>query len=408
MIKIIHGGVTAPSGFRANGVVCGIKKSKKKDLALIVSDRLCIATGTFTQNQLVASCVTYDRDRLKGGRAQAIIANSGNANCLNGTSGMANTVKMAKAAAEALGIRADHVLTGSTGVIGVPLPIKKILAAVPTLAAGLSRRGSGEAAQAILTTDRLNKEIAVEIKIGRRAVRIGAIAKGAGMIHPNMILTDQKHATMLCYITTDAAITLGALRAALGRAAMRTFNAISIDADQSTNDMAVILANGAAQNAVIREGTPEFKLFAKALEMISLSLAKLMVQDAEGATKFVEISVRNARTQEEAREAARSVASSKLVKCALFGSDPNWGRIAAAVGYSRAHVDPKKIMVKLGSEVVLRNGGRAAQSPAALHKVFRKKNIKITVDLGVGKSQATAWTCDLSTGYVRINSAYRT
>ncbi len=407
-MKWIGGGVTAPLGFRANGIFCGIKKSKRKDLALVVSDRRCLAAGMFTSNKVQAACVGFNKEQLRGGEAQAVLVNSGNANCLTGRAGYANTVRMAAAAARELGISPRSVLVGSTGVIGVPLPIKKILEGIPLLARGLSRRGGADAAHAILTTDRMPKEAAVEIRIGKKPVRIGAIAKGAGMIHPDMVPGDHRHATMLCYIATDAAIASGALRQALERAAAKSFNMITIDADQSTNDMAVLMANGAAQNRVIKEKTKELRVFCRALDAVCLVLAKLMVKDAEGATKFVEISVRNALTPEDARLAARTVASSKLVKCALFGSDPNWGRIAAAVGTSRAAVDPNRLQIRLGPKVVLKNGSRVAQSASELGRIFARKGIKISVDLGLGRHAATAWTCDLSTSYVRINSAYRT
>lgn len=405
-MKFIHGGVCAPQGFRANGLYSGIKKSKKKDLSLIVSDRLCDAVGTFTTNKVQASCVVINKEQLRDGRAQAIIANSGNANCMTGPGGFENSRSMISTAARLLGLKRNNVLVASTGVIGKPLPIKKIVGAIPELVKGLSRKNGEAAAAGILTTDRLNKEIAVEIKIGGRKVRIGAIAKGAGMIHPNMTLA--KHATMLCFVTTDAVIAPAALRDALGRAVDKTFNAITIDGDMSTNDMVVVMANGMAENRKIVEKTAESRQFAKALEAIFLQIAKLMVKDAEGATKFVEILVKNAASREDARLAARSVASSNLFKCALYGSDPNWGRIAAAVGYSGAHVDPEKMVVRLGSEIVARNGGRVNAAPAKLNRIMAQKNIKITVDLGLGHFSATYYTCDLSIGYVRINSAYRT
>ncbi len=329
-MKTLHGGVTAPLGFKASGLYCGIKKSKRKDLALIVSERPCDAAGVFTTNRVQASCVVINKESLKDSRAQAIIANSGNANCMTGKSGFENSRSMIAAVARALKLRKKDVLVASTGVIGKPLPIKKILAAVPQLVKDADRKGSESAAAGILTTDRLSKEIAVEIRIGRRRVRIGAIAKGAGMIHPQM--APPKHATMLCFVTTDAAITPAALRDALDRAVQKTFNTITIDGDMSTNDMVLVLANGMAQNRRIAEKTQEFRVFTKALEAVFLHQAKLMVRDAEGATKFVEVVVRNAQTREDARLVARSVASSNLFKCALFGSDPNWGRIAAAVG----------------------------------------------------------------------------
>lgn len=407
-MKSIHGGVTAPIGFRASGLYCGIKKSKKKDLALIYSEKICDAAGTFTTNKVQASCVVVNKDHLKNGKAQAVIANSGNANCMTGESGFENTRSMALGIARAMKLKKKDVLVASTGVIGKPLPIKKILGAIPQLVKDLDRKGSEAAAHAILTTDRMAKELAVEFHVGHRRVRVGAIAKGAGMIRPEMTLHTPKHATMLCFVTTDAVITPAALRDALDRATQKTFNTITIDGDMSTNDMVLVLANGMAQNKKIVEKTKEFRLFARALETLFLALAKQMIRDAEGATKFVEIFVKSAATRQDARLAAKSVAGSSLVKCALFGSDPNWGRIAASAGYSGAHIDPWKMVIYLGKLPVLRNGGRVKQKAADLNRVFAQKNIKITVDLGLGKFSASAYTCDLSTSYVRINSAYRT
>src|SRR3989338_5131253 len=400
-MKLIHGGITAPLGFKANGIYCGIKKSKRRDLTLIVSEKICEAAGVFTTNKVQASCVVINKERLRDSKAQAIIANSGNANCMTGESGFENSRLMAATIARALRLNKKSVLVASTGVIGKPLPIKKIVKSVPELLKGLSRKGSELAAAGILTTDRMIKEIAAEFLVGKKRVRIGAIAKGAGMIHPQM-------ATMLCFVTTDAVITTAALRDALARAVNKTFNTITIDGDMSTNDMVLVLANGMAQNKKIAEKTKEFRLFTRALEGLFSSLAKQMIRDAEGATKFVEVSVKNALNREEAKQAAMTVARSSLVKCALFGSDPNWGRIAAAVGYSGAHVDPWKLIIYLGKELVLKNGGRVKKKAVILNRVFAQKNIKITVDLGVGKYGATAYTCDFSTNYVRINSAYRT
>jgi len=417
-VKLIHGGITAPVGFKASGVFCGIKKSKKKDLALIVSERLCDAAGAFTTNKVQASCVVVNKDHLRDAKAQAIIANSGNANCMTGEGGFENTRAMASGVARILGFRRKNILVASTGVIGKPLPIKKIINAIPYLVENLDKKGSEAAAAGILTTDRLSKEIAAEFFIGKRRVRIGAIAKGAGMLHPEMAIhsgrpaakvsTGPRHATMLCFVSTDAAITTPALRDALDRAVQKTFNTITVDGDQSTNDMVLILANGMAQNKKIVEKTKEFRVFSKTLETLFLALAKQMIRDAEGATKFVEVVARNAQSREDAKLVARSVATSSLVKCALFGCDPNWGRIAAAAGYSGAHVDPWRLTIYLGKEPVLRNGGRVKKKAALLNRIFAQKNIRITVDLGLGKFSSTAYTCDFSTSYVRINSAYHT
>ncbi|HXV19095.1 MAG TPA: bifunctional glutamate N-acetyltransferase/amino-acid acetyltransferase ArgJ, partial [Candidatus Omnitrophota bacterium] len=390
-------------------------RSKKRDLSLIYSEKPCEAAGTFTTNKVQASCVVINKEHLRDGQAQAIVANSGNANCLTGESGFENSRQMAAQAARLLRLKPKNVLIASTGVIGKPLPIKKMLAAFPDLVKGLDRKGGEYAAAGILTTDRMIKQSAVEFMVGRRKVRIGAIAKGAGMIHPGMQIhhghkpaTAGRHATMLCFATTDAEITQSALRDALDRAVQKTFNSITIDGDMSTNDMVLVLANGSAQNKKIVEKTKDFRLFARALEAVFMQLAELMVKDAEGATKFVEIFVKNALNREDARTIACSVARSSLVKCALFGSDPNWGRIAAAAGYSGAHIDPWKLQVYLGRELVLRKGGRVKTSAAVLNRVFAQKKIKITVDVGLGRFSSSYYTCDLSTNYVRINSAYRT
>lgn len=416
-MKPIHGGVTAPLGFKANGVFCGIKKSKKRDLALVYSERPCQAAGVFTTNKVQASCVVINREHLRDGIAQAILVNSGNANCMTGESGFENSRTMIAAAARLLKLKKKRVLIASTGVIGKPLPIKKILAAVPDLVKGLSRKAGEFAAAGILTTDRMVKQASVEFVVGRRKVRIGAMAKGAGMIHPQMTLSGLQpakkaagfqHATMLCFVTTDAVIAPAALRGALQKTVDRTFNTITIDGDMSTNDMVILLANGMAQNKKIVEKTKEFREFCRVLEGLFSQLAKQMIKDAEGATKFVEVAVRNAQTREDAKAVAMSVARSNLVKCALFGEDPNWGRIAAAAGYAEAHVDPWKLQIHLGKELVLRNGGRVKKKAAILNRVFAQKNIKIVVDLGLGKYTASVYTCDLSTHYVRINSAYRT
>src|SRR3989338_6973295 len=334
--KKIKGGVCAPKGFTAGGMACGIKSNGKRDLALIYSETPCAATGVFTTNKVQASCVIINRKQLAGGKAQAIIANSGNANCMTGKRGFDDSNATIADVAKALHVPAGSVLVASTGVIGKPLPIEKIKKAIPALSYKLNSKGSGDAAQSIMTTDKVKKEIAVELSLGGKMVRIGAIAKGAGMIHQNI-------ATILCFGRTDAPTAPRALRAALASAVNTTFNMITIDGDMSTNDMVLVLANGRAGNKKIVEKTTNFLAFTQSLEQVFLELAQKIVRDAEGATKFAAITVKNAASPEDARIAARSVASSNLVKCALFGSDPNWGRIAAAVGYSGATVDPSKM-----------------------------------------------------------------
>ena len=424
-MKMTKGGITAPKGFTASGMSAGIKKSGKKDLVLIYSEQECEAAGLFTTNKVQASCVVINKQHLKNGKAQAIIANSGDANCMTGKKGFADSRTMASAVAKLLDLSKQDVLVASTGVIGQPLPIKKIVTAVPVLVGALKRSGSKDAALGILTTDRTVKEVATEIIIGKTKVRIGAIAKGAGMIHPQMGPPSApssakgygraqqgyggaKHATMLCFVSTDAAIAPTALRVALNTAVENSFNMITIDGDMSTNDMVLLLANGMAKNKLITKDSKEATVFGVALQSLFLTLAKLMVRDAEGATKFIELDVTGARSTKDARKVARSIASSNLVKCALFGSDPNWGRIAAAAGYSGAHVDPWKMRIYIGKELVLKNGGPTNVATAVLDAAFAKKDIQIHVDLGLGKQTAIAYTCDLSTSYVKKNSAYRT
>lgn len=410
MKEVIRGGITAPQGFKANGIFCGVKKSKKRDLMLIASDTPCVAAGVFTTNQLKAACVQFNIKQLKNGQAQAILANSGNANCLTGSAGKRHNAQMAEAAAKALGISPSLVLTASTGVIGQRLPIDRVLEGMQELAEGVrtGQQASEDAAEAILTTDLVTKEKAYKIRIGGRSVRIAAISKGSGMMHPYMTVNGQRHATMLCFVTTDAVISEGALKAALNRAVGKSFNMISVDGDQSTNDMVLVLANGRARNQMIKEKTPEFNKFLDALEDICVDMAKAMIRDAEGATKFVEIAVKNAKTSEDARTVAMSIACSNLVKTALYGCDPNWGRIAASIGYSAVGVDPQKLQIKIGSFTVLKGEQGYRENEAALARIFRKQDIRITVDLGLGKKSATVWTSDLSTQYVKINSAYRT
>ena len=406
--KFIKGGITAPQGFLANGMKAGIKKSGKKDLSLVYSDTACNLAGVFTTNKVQASCVVLNTKRVQRGKAQAIIVNSGNANCLTGKRGFGDSLTMARKAADILGLAEAHVCVASTGVIGKPLPMQKILGALPELASELSKKGGSAAAEGIMTTDHVSKEAAVEVVVAGAKVRIGAMTKGGGMVHPQMALPG-RHATMLCFVTTDAKISLPALRAALQEAVQKTFNMMSVDGDMSTNDMVLVLANGLAGNKEIQKGTKEHTQFTAALTSLFLSLAKMMLKDAEGATKYVEVVVKNAKSDAEARMVARSITTSNLVKCALFGGDPNWGRIAAAAGYSGASgIDQSKMNVYLGDVAVLKHGAAAEKREKAAARVMTKKDIVITVDLGVGKYGATAYTCDLSTDYVIFNSAYRT
>ena len=410
MKESIRGGITAPLGFKANGIFCGIKKSRKRDLMMIASESPCVTAGVFTTNQLKAACVQHNVKLLRNAQAQAIVANSGNANCLTGPAGRRHNARMAEAAAKALGILPSLVLTASTGVIGQRLPIERVMEGMQELAEGLRTgpQASEDAAESILTTDLVTKEKAFKIRIGGRSVRIGAISKGSGMMHPYMTANGQRHATMLCFVTTDAVIGEAALKSALTRAVGKSFNMISVDGDQSTNDMVIVMANGKARNPVIREKSPEYRKFLDVLEDICVDMAKAMIRDAEGATKFVEIAVKNAKTTEDARTVAMSIGCSNLVKTALYGCDPNWGRIAASIGYSAVGIDPATLQIKIGAHTVLKGERGVQQNQAALARIFRKQDIRITVDLGIGNKSAAIWTSDLSTQYVKINSAYRT
>ncbi|MFT5206330.1 MAG: glutamate N-acetyltransferase/amino-acid N-acetyltransferase [Candidatus Omnitrophota bacterium] len=410
LIKKISNGVVAPKGFVASGITCGIKKSGKKDLMLLKSEIPCNTVGAFTSNKVKAFCVDYNLEQLSDNLAQAIIVNSGNANCLTGSRGQKDNINMAKACATQMGIDKALVLTASTGIIGEYMPIQKVLGAVPKLVRSLKSNAAANsnAAKAILTTDRKSKSTAVEFLIGSKPVRIGIVAKGAGMIHPKMTISGQKHATMLCFITTDAVISKTCLKKAFSFAIDEAFNSISVDADMSTNDMTLLMANGLAKNKSIIAHSKEFKLFQTALTDICCVMAKQMIRDAEGATKFVEIRVNGAKSVLDARAVALSVASSKLVKTAFFGSDPNWGRIAASIGYANANVDADKLKISLGNYLVLKGRAHKAVKKTDLNRVFAKKEIIVSIDLGLGKHGARVWTTDLSLGYVRFNSAYHT
>ncbi len=397
----IKGSVTAPQGFMAQGVCAEIKKKDKKDVAVIYSRIPGSAAGVFTTNLVRAHCVDLTRQHLADGQAQAIVVNSGNANACNGEQGRADTLQMAQAASDVMGVEPDQILVASTGVIGQPMPMEKVEGGIWEAVLTMSRDGAHNAALAIMTTDLMVKEIAVEIEIQGRPVRIGAIAKGSGMIHPNM-------ATMLCFITTDANISSECLQNLLKDSVNRSFNMVSVDRDTSTNDMVLILANGLARHEVIDDpGAPDYKLFQEALDYVTISLAKMIARDGEGANHLVEVRVLNAADPEAARVIARSVVSSSLVKAAIFGHDPNWGRMLAAAGYSGAEFDPAKTDIYLGEVQVAADGTGLAFDEAAAVEELKKENVIITLDLKAGPHQATAWGCDLSYDYVSINADYR-
>jgi len=370
-------------------------------LALVASDRPATVAGVFTTNRFCAAPVVYDREIVAVGSARAVIVNSGNANACTGEQGLADVHRTAETVAGALDVTKQEVLVASTGVIGQRLPVVKICDAVSGLVEGLSRGGGGKAAEAIMTTDTVPKEAAVRLEIGGVPVTVGGMAKGAGMIAPNM-------ATMLAFLTTDAAIESGPLDDALRAAVNRSFNCISVDGDSSTNDTVLVLANGAAGGDAIVQGSAEYEQFSDALGEVCRELALMLVRDGEGATKVMEVHVTGAKDADDARRAARAVAESVLVKIAMFGGDANWGRIACAVGYSGAHLDPAKVALCIGDVEVMHGGQVVSYREEDAGAVVRQSEVPIRIELGLGDGEATFWSCDLTDEYVRINADYRT
>lgn len=403
----VKGGVTSAKGFLANGVKAGIKESGNKDLALLYSELPAVAAGAFTTNRFEASPVKVSKRHLNNKMHQAVIVNSGNANCANGKTGVKDALAMAEFAAKVIGLDAKEVLVASTGIIGKKLPVEKIEAAISPLANGLSEKGGSLFAESIMTTDTIKKELAVKVKIGNTTVTIGGAAKGVGMIYPEM--QTEKHATMLCFIATDADISKRMLESSLDEAIKDTFNMVSVDGDMSTNDTCFILANGAAGNDTIVKKDKDYDKFTGALKILAGELAKMLARDGEGATKFVEIEVTGAKTKEDAAKIARKISTSSLLKCAIFGEDPNWGRICAAAGASGVKFDPDKVDVYLGGVQALSNGSIAkSYNKEKARPFFKKKAVLIKFDLKSGKASAKAWTCDFSKEYVAINSEYST
>jgi len=401
-MRFVEGGVATPKGYAAAACHCGIRSNPNaKDLALVFSERPATVAGVFTTNRVASACVTVSRKVVEAGSARAIVANSGCANTCTGAKGLRDAEEMARVAAEALEISPDEVIVASTGVIGTRLPIVKVCEGIENLADQLSKEGGAAAAEAILTTDTRSKQVAVRFRSSHGLVTIGGMAKGAGMIMPNM-------ATMLAFITTDASIRKKALRMALKQAVDRTFNRISVDGDSSTNDMVVALANGGPGAHVITQRSEDFKPFTEALTGVCRRLAYMIVADGEGATKFVEISVKGARSDEDAERVARTIGTSNLVKTALFGEDPNWGRIMMAVGRSGADIEPGRIKISLGNVRLVSKGVGAGFPEERAREVLAQKEIVITVDLGIGKAETRFWTTDLSYEYVKINAEYHT
>ena len=404
-MKLISGGVCAAKGFKANGVHCGIRKNhSKKDLALVVSEVPASAAAVYTTNLVKGAPLTVTRQNISDGKAQAVICNSGIANTCN-ADGIQVAEKMCGLVADALNISPKDVVVASTGVIGQPLNVSPIAAAMDSLTAGLSVPGAADAAQAIMTTDTVAKEVAVEFTVGGKVCRMGGMAKGSGMIHPNM-------ATMLVFITTDAAISPAMLQKALSTDIAKTFNMLSIDGDTSTNDMVTVLANGMAGNAEITGEGGDFATFMTALNTLTVQLCRMIAGDGEGATKLLECIVSGADDEATAKTCAKSVICSSLLKAAMFGADANWGRILCAIGYSGAAVDVTKIDVSFrspkGEILVCKDGAGVAFSEEKAKQILLEKEIEILVSLGNGPVTATAWGCDLPYEYVKINGDYRT
>ncbi len=404
-MEIIKGGVCAPKGFTANGIHCGIRKNHtKRDLALIYSQEKCSCSAVYTTNLVKGAPLTVTAQNIKNGYAQAVIINSGNANTCN-ANGEEIANQTCALLSKELSIASDDVVVASTGVIGQQLSIKPFEEGIPSLVKGLSKEGEELASEAILTTDTVKKQVAVTFEIDGKQCTIGGMAKGSGMIHPNL-------ATMLVFITTDVKISSQMLKEAISTDVQETFNMVSIDGDTSTNDMVVLLANGMANNTEITEKNESYAVFMKALNTVTVALCKMIAGDGEGATKLLECAVRGAKDKETAKKVAKSVICSSLLKAAMFGEDANWGRVLCAIGYSGANVSVNKIDVSFISEngevAVCKNGSGIDFSEDKAKKVLGAKEIIINVNLNDGIEESTAWGCDLTYDYVKINGDYRT
>ena len=399
------GGITAPRGFRAAGVHCGLKRHTK-DLALIVSDVPAVAAAMFTTNKVQATPLLVDQEQLKTGSTfRAVVVNSGNANAATGEKGLEDAWTMVNETASLVGVAPTEVFVSSTGVIGQYLPMEKVIAGIKQAAKLLSKDHHSDAAQAIMTTDTFPKEVAVRLTLAGATVTIGGVAKGSGMIAPQ--LAGPPHATMLAYVTTDAVISQVLLQSVLEKGVSQSLNRITVDGDTSTNDTILALANGTAGNAPLEAGSPDLEAFSAAFEALLKKLAKMIARDGEGATKLIEITVTGARSEEEAAKAASAIARSNLVKTAVHGEDANWGRILAAVGYSGIDFNPAETMIYFGDLKILGKNYSIEFSEEEAKKILAKCQVKLTVQLNSGPCSATFWTCDLSKEYVRINASYR-
>ncbi len=405
MEKIVYervsGGVCAAKGFMAAGHAAGIKASGAEDIALIYSEKPAKAACVFTTNKMAAAPVILSRKNIEEGIVSAAIVNSGNANACTGEAGFRDAETMAKETAKALGIDEKNVIVASTGIIGVPLPMDKITAGIAELAKTVKAGGNESAVKAIMTTDTYPKELAINFEFRGKLVTIGGIAKGSGMIAPNM-------ATMLAFITTDINICRTCLKAALSEAVQESFNKITVDGECSTNDMVLIMASGEAGNEKLVLGDPDFPIFLAALKHVATELAKLIVKDGEGITKFIEIEAAGAKDDIQAALAAKAIANSLLVKTAFFGEDANWGRMVAAIGHSGADLDSQKIDLKIAGIDIVKGGVSAGFDEGEVAPALKDNEIKVFVDLGLGEGRAIVWTCDLSYDYVKINADYRT
>jgi glutamate N-acetyltransferase / amino-acid N-acetyltransferase len=399
---IIDGGVTAAKGFKACGVEAGIKYQNRRDLAMVVADQPATVAAVYTTNKVAAAPVQIDRERTISGKAQAVVINSGCANACTGEIGLKNAREMARLAGEALGIDETLVLVCSTGVIGVNLPMERIASGVKLAAGALTPTGGNDAAHAIMTTDTVDKQYAVTLEIDGKRVSVGGMCKGSGMIEPNM-------ATMLGFVTTDAAVEAKALDQALRIAANKSFNRVVVDGDMSTNDTVMVFASGAAGTATLNEKHPQWQDFVDALTTVCIELGKKMVMDGEGATKFVTVRIKGALTDSDAQKAARAISKSALVKTSWFGLDPNWGRVIAATGYSGAVVDDQKAQIYYG-DICAYDQGRVADKALlkAIQDVMRNRAFDVTVNLNLGSGEDTVYTCDFSYDYVKINAEYTT
>ena len=398
---IPQGSVTSPEGFHAGATYAGIKEKARDslDLGILFSEAPCVAAALFTTNRIRAAPVALSRERLREGRAVAVVVNSGCANACTGEQGLADAAEMANLAAKGMGLPPEDVVVASTGVIGQRLPMKRIEAAIDQII--LSREGGHELARAMMTTDTVPKETAVAVRVGEGGFTIGGVAKGSGMIHPDL-------ATLLCFLTTDAAVDIDFLKLSLRKAVDVSFNMVSIDGDTSPNDTVLIMANGRAGNEMIAQGSGQAGAFQQALDQVCIYLAKYIARDSEGASKLIEVTVSGAPSVAEARLAARAVVSSILVKAAVHGGDPNWGRIMAAVGRSGVDVVESKIDLYLGNICVVRGGKPVASSKRRLLGVLSGSEVSIGLQLNLGMATTTAWGCDLSEEYVTINSQYMT